>query len=346
MRIINANYYELSEKLKNRRIILFGAGKVLNKMEQEGTPINNLVNNIDYVVDNSTEKKQIEFCGKHLIVCSPEKLRYESDCVIILDSDKYASSFLGQLKHMDLDDSIDCLVLLFSKIVKSKEQNPVLKSEILAGGNKIPNIIHTFWFSGEKKPDSYQKCIDSWSVYCPDYKIIEWTQDNYDVAKNAFMARAIERKKWAYAADFARLDVLWQYGGVYLDGDVELIHPIDDLMGNKAWFSFDVNDVIDLASFASVKNNDLLREIMDLYENISFPDDEKEIWNYVQPLFIKEVFVRHGLISDGSLQKLGENVILPRCFFSPLDYTVYLPTAKMRIHVESTILIQVGVQMM
>ena len=89
----------------------------------------------------------------------------------------------------------------------------------------IPKKIHYFWIGGNPKPESVLYCIDSWKKYCPDYEIIEWNESNYDFTKNEYMRQAYEAKKWAFVTDYARLDVIYKYGGIYLDTDVELIKP-------------------------------------------------------------------------------------------------------------------------
>ena len=84
----------------------------------------------------------------------------------------------------------------------------------------IPKVIHYCWFGGNPKNEVIEKCIDSWKRYCPDYKIIEWNESNYNIVKHPFMKKAYDAKKWAFVSDYARVDILNQYGGVYLDTDV------------------------------------------------------------------------------------------------------------------------------
>ena len=62
----------------------------------------------------------------------------------------------------------------------------------------IPKIIHYCWFGNNPKPKSVLKCIKSWKKYCPDYKIIEWNECNYDLTVNKYMYNAYEEKKWGF----------------------------------------------------------------------------------------------------------------------------------------------------
>ena len=103
----------------------------------------------------------------------------------------------------------------------------------------IPKIIHYCWFGGKPFPSAVQKCIDSWKKYLPDYEIREWNETNYDLDKCKFAKEAYDQKKWAFVTDFVRLDVVYQYGGIYFDTDVEVIKSFDDLLNNKAFLGFD-----------------------------------------------------------------------------------------------------------
>ena len=87
----------------------------------------------------------------------------------------------------------------------------------------IPKIIHYCWVGGKPKPQSVLYCIESWKRCCPDYEIREWNESNYDFTKNEYMRQAYEAKKWGFVPDYARLDIIYEYGGIYLDTDVEML---------------------------------------------------------------------------------------------------------------------------
>lgn len=105
----------------------------------------------------------------------------------------------------------------------------MLKQEIY----DIPKVIHYVWFGKNPKTKSIKKCIASWRKYCPDYRIIEWNETNYNIRKNRYMYEAYKAKKWAFASDYARYDIIYQFGGIYLDTDVELVASMDPLLHNK-----------------------------------------------------------------------------------------------------------------
>ena len=106
----------------------------------------------------------------------------------------------------------------------------------------IPRKIHYFWFGGNEKPAKVKKCINSWKKYCPDYELVEWNESNFDVHCMPFVEQAYNAKKYAFVSDVARLIVVYEQGGIYMDTDVEVIKPLDDLLENKAYMSFENNE--------------------------------------------------------------------------------------------------------
>ena len=94
----------------------------------------------------------------------------------------------------------------------------------------IPKKIHYCWFGRNEKPKAVQKCIASWKKYCPDYEIIEWNEDNFDVQQNPYIKYCYDNKKWAFLSDLVRLLVVCEHGGIYFDTDVELVRNPDFLL--------------------------------------------------------------------------------------------------------------------
>lgn len=102
----------------------------------------------------------------------------------------------------------------------------------------IPKKIHYCWFGRNPLPELARRCIESWKKYCPDYEIIEWNEDNYDINKIPYVKEAYQAKKWAFVTDYVRLDVVNKFGGIYLDTDVELLKSLDSLLKYKAFLEW------------------------------------------------------------------------------------------------------------
>ena len=133
---------------------------------------------------------------------------------------------------------------------------------------KIPKTIHYCWFGGGEKSALFEKCIESWKKYCPDYEIVEWNENNFDVSMNPFVKEAYENKKWAFVADYCRLWAIYNFGGVYFDTDVELIKNIDEVLENQVFFCFENKVNINTGlGFGAVKKSKIIKAMMKDYDD-------------------------------------------------------------------------------
>lgn len=187
----------------------------------------------------------------------------------------------------------------------------------------IPKMIHFCWFGRGEKPKLAKKCIKSWKKFCPDYKLIEWNEDNFDIsACPLYVRQAYEAKKWAFVTDYVRLKVVYENGGVYLDTDVQLLKSLDGLLDNTAYFGFESDGYIATGlGFGAVKGCGILDELMRDYDGIPFVLEDGSFDSTTCPSRNTEIFLRNGLIADGSMQMLdGGVLILPREYLSPTSY--------------------------
>ncbi len=136
----------------------------------------------------------------------------------------------------------------------------------------IPKVIHYCWFGRNPKPEVIQKCIESWYKYLPDYEIKEWNEDNFDVNSIPYTRDAYAAKKWAFVSDYARLKIVYDNGGVYLDTDV-LLHDnsIDQLSKYDCWLaSEDVRYIATGLGFGGGKSNRVIGSLAINYEKRRF----------------------------------------------------------------------------
>lgn len=180
----------------------------------------------------------------------------------------------------------------------------------------IPKKIHYCWFGRGEKPKLAQKCIASWKRFCPDYEVIEWNEDNFDIHQNAYLEMCYQQKKYAFLSDYVRLLVVYQYGGIYMDTDVELLCPLDPLCGNTAYFGFE-NDLY-IASglgFGAEKQHPAIRQMLKEYSVLL--DGKHGVIGC--PQLNTQALVKLGLQLDGSLQKLDNCTVYPKEYFNPYD---------------------------
>lgn len=176
----------------------------------------------------------------------------------------------------------------------------------------IPKIIHTFWFSEDPMPKAYQNCLQSWKKYAPDFEIRIWDLNTYKPENCLFFEQAIKACNWAFASDYARADVLRRYGGVYMDLDVEMLKPIDDLLYNDAYMSFESLSRIECGSGMGAKaGNKILDEICKSYENRPYYKADGSWDNSTCPVRYTEIIEKYGLKKDGCFQLVEDITIYP-----------------------------------
>ena len=188
----------------------------------------------------------------------------------------------------------------------------------------IPKIIHYCWFGRNSKPKLAEKCIKSWKKYCPDYEIIEWNEDNYNIsAAPLYVRQAYEAKKWAFVTDYVRLQVIYDYGGLYFDTDVEVVKNTDAFLQNQAFFGFQEGGFVNTGlGFGAEKGAGILWEIMQQYQSIPFILPDGSYDDLSCPERNTEVFLRHGLKANNKDQILDGNIrIYPEEVFSPIQFS-------------------------
>lgn len=183
----------------------------------------------------------------------------------------------------------------------------------------IPKVIHYCWFGGKPKPENILKCISSWKKKCPDYKIIEWNEDNFCIEDTCdFVREAYKNQKWAFVSDYARLQIIYENGGVYLDTDVELLKSLDELLEvcPHGYMGFEQDTQISTGlGFAAEKRNEILWEMFKVYWNMKFTPDTLD--RIACPIINTRVLEQFGLQPNGKRQVVGVITILPNDYLCP-----------------------------
>ena len=180
----------------------------------------------------------------------------------------------------------------------------------------IPKIIHYCWFGGSELPAKAKKCIASWKKYCPDYEIIEWNEENFDVNLNPYTRMCYEQKQYAFLTDYVRLLVIYQQGGIYFDTDVEVVRSFDDMLVNKAFFGFENEDYVNTGvGFGAEANNEIIHQMIEEYEPLL--DGTHGV--ITCPKLNTDALLKVGLKRDGRKQEFACATVYPMDFFNPYD---------------------------
>lgn len=188
----------------------------------------------------------------------------------------------------------------------------------------IPKIIHYCWFGRNPLPKLAQKCIASWKKFFPDYEIKEWNEDNFDVNIIPYTQQAYEAKKYAFVSDYARFWILYHYGGVYFDTDVEVIKPMDGIIERGAFMGRErgTDGMVAPGLGLGVEAfHPLYKAMIDKYFPLSFSDNEGKLNTKTVVYYMSELLSEHNLQKENSLQVIDGITIYPQEYFCPMDST-------------------------
>lgn len=188
----------------------------------------------------------------------------------------------------------------------------------------IPKVINYCWFGNKSKSTMAIKCIESWKKYMPDYKIIEWNEGNFDVNQNDYIREAYSKRKWAYVSDFARMKILYNNGGIYVDTDVEFIKKLPDSFLDLHTFSGIESGSFLISPgliFGCAAGDKLVEEIIRSYETSKFINTKIENMETIN-IRVSNLLMRKGFVKEDKFQKIDKISIFPSKYFCAYDSDV------------------------
>lgn len=306
----------------NSMIVVFGTGVIGSAIIPELLKEYNLYDRVIFYIDNDKSKwnATIQICGREIQILPPDSLVPLHQNITVLVAISRFFGALKQLNQMETTKSFSCYIIpclclqnfhvVGKKDIENKSINPL-----------IPKKIHYMWLGGTKIPLQLQRCIDSWKRYCPDYDIIRWDESNYDVHKNRFVAQAYDLKKFGFVPDYARIELLYEHGGIYLDTDVELQRNLDDLLYQEAFCSVEKWQVLNFGGCSgAVKGHKSLIPFLDSWSKRSLIREDGTIDNTSSGLIDTEIAIKAGYKINGMIQNIMGMNIYTYDFFHPYDY--------------------------
>lgn len=183
----------------------------------------------------------------------------------------------------------------------------------------IPKVIHYCWFGKGKLPELAEKCIKSWKKYCPDYEIIEWNENNFDINTNTYVKEAYENRKFAFVSDYVRIYAMYNFGGIYMDTDVEVTKNLDEFLIHQAFSGFENDTQIPTGIMGCEKNFPLFKNLLDYYKNRHFINAEGKMDMTTNVITITKILLQEGFVPNGKFQIVNGFALYPREVFCPLD---------------------------
>lgn len=337
MKKLDLNLNDFHNYIKDKKLLCFGAGKHGRRMldiMHNYEKLNDLVG----FIDNNPEKwgKTFEYEGFSIPIFSIEDAfeNYDENVVTVITC----------LDYMKIAKQLEDFEANIEEKERKKERTYISLVEV--GLNQlacsdypavikqynepvIPKKIHYCWFGKGEKSDLLKQNIENWKKLCPDYEIIEWNETNYDVTKNNYMRQAYEKKIWGFVPDYARLDIIYNHGGIYLDTDVDMIKRPDDLLYQDCFATSNETLMMTLgAGFGAHPGCEIIKELRDYYDNASFLKPDGTIDDTACMMHNYAVLKNYGYQLNDTLQNIKGMNIYPMIFQSTCAYLQILKISE------------------
>lgn len=305
---------------KKQRVVLYGAGasaRLLLKSYRDIFPENSL----EFIIDGSQAMD-----GRYCVVDDDLKIRIislkhfcdlysgKTELFTLLLTPYYSLFIIKELDRLEALDGVEAYVHSFivNRTPPGRFSFKCLDKPV------IPRILHYFWLGGSRMPQEYEKHMESWRRFCPDYEIMRWDESNYDFSKYRYAREALESRQYMYATDVARKDILYRYGGIYFDTDVELLRPVDDLLYQEAFIGIDDGGQLNSGSgLGCVKHSRIVGEMLELYRDKAFINEDGSFNLHYNTLYETELMIGKGYKIKNEYQRIQGMSCFPREVFMP-----------------------------
>lgn len=305
--------------IKEKQIYIYGAGRALEScldLYFGGVKVNK-------IVDSNPELwgKNIVYKKEQVEVISKEKFALEmkgkdlTQCILLITSSFYAAEIVEELDLIPELDGMECFLQILIRNTKEK----IAPYDFTKGDRCIPKKIHYIWIGGKELPDKFKKNIESWHKYNPDFDIIRWDESNYDFSKISYMKEAYETRAWGFVPNYARLDIIYQQGGIYLDTDVEAVNSFDLLLNDQSFFCMGCTDRVNLGcGFGAAAKQPIISDMMREFEKRHFLSKDGKPEKRPCHTFIHPVIKKYGFNLTNQYQRINDIVLYPTEVMSPL----------------------------
>lgn len=324
MRLKSGSFDEMAREIRqdNKKVAIFGAGAIGTVTTPEILSSYRLNKNVECYLDNDVRrwgKKTITGCGERLIYPPDYLQSFGGNIVVLLSISRYGEA-LKQLEQMEGMRDVSCYMIpmmCMENFHRRGGEGVEMESEEAL----IPKIIHYMWLGGKPIPEKLQYCLESWKKHCPGYEIIRWDETNYDVNKHPYMKQAYQNGMYGFVPDYARLDILYQHGGIYMDTDVEVIRPLDDLLYQQAFCGVEKWQVVNFGGCSgAVRGHRAVEALLDARANVFFEEAGGGLNKNTCGFYDTRVMLQYGYKINGTNQRILNMNVYAYDYFHPYDY--------------------------
>lgn len=323
MKIKNSTIVEFSNDIRNsnKKLVVYGFGVIGSMVAPYFISELGLEDSLLFFCDKDEHKQGEMICigEKKVKVTSPNEIKDINEPFSILITGSQYTELLEELSQIGYLETTDVFILpqmLARKCCSFDKQEIQISKDY-----RIPRKIHYCWFGNKDIPDELKRYMESWYEFCPDYEIIRWSEANVDFDKYPYTAQAYKHCRWGFIPDVVRLDVLYNYGGIYLDTDVELIKPLDNLLELKGFCATEKWGIVNIGGGCGViKHHPMIGEMLDYRKGVMFEREDGTLNLGSSGSYETKPLLDHGFIPNNTLQVINGLTVLTSDFFHPFDY--------------------------
>ena len=301
----------LLEEIKRKKLICFGAGNHFDSIMNLYASYQ-LVSYVNCILDNNSNlfgKKKV-YGGKEFEIMSIEELKKKEnikDIVVLVTSHLYSMDIVEQL---DSEDEFDGVHVYIGSFLSDELKTNFDYKIYMGQESKIPKVIHYCWFGQASIPAECLNYMKSWERYCPDYEIKRWDETNFDISQNKYMEQAYKNKKWAFVSDYARIKIIHDFVGIYLD----------DLLSADFYCGFEDKNHVNLGlGYGAVPKHPYLAELIRVYDGLAFINENGSLNETPCTAYQTKVIKKFGIKAENSYQEKEGMIVYPTEIFAPIS---------------------------
>ena len=313
----NAGPQKFKRVIQNKKLFVFGAGRALEACMDlyfSDKKIELIVDNNESILNVSVKNGEnfVPVCGvdglvKRIVACGMQ------NSILFITSPFYAAEIVEQLDKIPELDGLETYLAVFVRCAKEKAKD----FSFTNGTPKIPKKIHYIWIGGKPLPEEFQRNIETWKENNPDYEIIRWDESNLNLEECDYVKESFLSKDWGFVTNYARLSVVFNYGGIYLDTDVEVKKNFDCILNDDVFFNMGCADRVNNGcGFGAVPHHPVVEELKAEFEKSHFLINGKP-GKRPGHVFLHPVLKRHGFEIKNEYQNINGVALYPAEVMSP-----------------------------